>query len=73
MSVSAPSAALADALSTAGCLMARADLDRSLSECGLTATAVDDYIAQVLPRGLDGIAAAAGVNPETAGRNAASA
>lgn len=55
----------------------RADLDRSLSECGLTATAVDDYIAQVLPRGLDGIAAAAGsgsgVNPETAGRNAASA
>ena len=51
----------------------RADLDRSLSDCGLTATAVDDYIAQVLPRGLDGIAAAAGVNPETAGRNAASA
>ena len=29
VSVSAPSAALADALSTAGCLMARADLDRS--------------------------------------------
>ena len=57
----------------------RADLDRSLSDCGLTATAVDDYIAQVLPRGLDGIAAAAGsgagVAPATAGtgRNAASA
>ena len=54
----------------------RADLDRSLSDCGLTATAVDDYIAQVLPRGLDGIAAAggvgAGVAPATAGRNAAS-
>ena len=57
----------------------RADLDRSLSECGLTATAVDDYIAQVLPRGLDRIAAAAGSGAGVAqatagtGRNAASA
>lgn len=37
----------------------RADLDRSLSDCGFAGTAVDRYIAQVLPRDLPGRDAAA--------------